>query len=310
MGDSDSVEITSEARSDVSSSQWRCVRCFSPRESKQVKCCADCKNKAARVCVRKSCQYPFLEHEIDDNFASSDTLICKKCEKKMEKEKEREAKLRESAIKNNHRHFSSLPKMPDDVKEALNDHELENAFSSMVSKPGDPQLEQAEENQAEPMGENVSEKVPKIPITEPTISKQPGSVDSNPLKKRGTKKRKMESTLDESHDVSKNPKLGTTTTGSKETLVDQIAVSSVQKVQPVRKAPVQKGEPVPVSDLGKKKKAKKGAEKLLSMDCEPENLSEDLSNSIKFTNSFFDDYWAYRRNNKNSRLTFTVDFTV
>ena len=74
--------------------------------------------------------------------------------------------------------------MPDDVKEALNDHELENAFSSMVSKPGNPQREQAEENQAEPMCKNVSEKVPKIPITEPTISKQPGSVDSNPLKKR------------------------------------------------------------------------------------------------------------------------------
>lgn len=294
MGDSDSVEINSEARSDVSSSQWRCVRCFSPRESKQVKCCVDCKNKAARVCVRKSCQYPFLEHEIDDNFSSSATLICKKCEKRMEKEKEREAKLRESAIKNNHRHFSSLPKMPDEVKEALDDHELENAFSSMGSKPGAPQLEQAKENQAEP-----------IPITEPTISNQPGSVDSNPLKKRGTKKRKMESTLDESHDVSKNPKLG-----NNETLVDQIAVSSVQKVQPVRKAPVQKGEPVPVSDFGKKKKAKKGAEKLLSMDCEPENLPEDLSNSIKFTNSFFNDYWAYRSNNKNSRLTFTVDFTV
>ena len=111
----------------------KCVRCFRERDQRFPKSCVECRNKAARICVRKGCQYPYFENEIEKYFANAETKICNKCVRRAENLKElRRRRMEMTARLNNDRKFNSKPKRPSTKKQLT----LEETFDTLEKRKG------------------------------------------------------------------------------------------------------------------------------------------------------------------------------
>ena len=109
----------------------KCVRCFRERDQRFPKSCVECRNKAARICVRKGCQYPYFENEIEKYFANAETKICNKCVRRAENLKElRRRRMEMTARLNNDRKFNSKPKRPSTKKQLT----LEETFDTLEKR--------------------------------------------------------------------------------------------------------------------------------------------------------------------------------
>ena len=109
----------------------KCVRCFRERDQRFPKSCVECRNKAARICVRKGCQYPYFENEIEKYFANAETKICNKCVRRAENLKElRRRRMEMTARLNNERKFNSKPKRPSTKKQPT----LEETFDTLEKR--------------------------------------------------------------------------------------------------------------------------------------------------------------------------------
>jgi len=299
---SDSVEINTEPRQQPQANKtWSCVKCFSPRENQNPKYCSQCKSLAVKICVRKSCQFPYFEHEVQKHFSNAQTLICVKCEKKMEKEKQRQAKMREMAIQNNHRHFNAKAEMPDKVKQALHQKTLEESFSSLLPTKN-----------ASSVAELKKKTVPASADTDSDdaeVSTHRLDEEVSPPLQTGEGGGDEEEEEEEPSTALTRPLTTTTTTTaatSATNLAQQIGASTVQKVQPVRKRPVRKGDEGEGSGLVKKRKSsKKVAEKEVD---ESTSLIEYQSKSspsssvareeyswADFTQNLLKDYWKFKK---------------
>ena len=292
---SDSVEIRLEPvqqQQQLQSKALTCVKCFGPRENQNPKYCSQCKSLAVKICVRKSCQFPYFEHEVQKHFSNAQTLICVKCEKKMEREKQRQSKMRELSIQNNHRHFNSTPQMPDEVKRALHQQTLEESFSVLSTKNTNASsLAEAKKKNAVPGTD--SKDLNTIPNDELPFSPPPHQAEGEEEEEGEEEGEEPSTTM---------PPPPPPPSAAATNLAQQIDASAVQKVQPVRKRPVRKGDEGEGSSSAKKKKSsKKAAEKepeecTSMIDYRPKSPPPSPACTLEeLTLNFVKAYWKYKK---------------